>query len=238
MFKRTVVASIVLFAIATLLVVLMTAPSSASERQAYHDLEALANPKDPELADTPYSGSQKRTKGVKDIWYNETGQRLHFRISSTSSELSFRKNNEKAEIIEDMQGVICIMQEQLYYLLPDGKECIAGDAGQYSPRGASPAHAAQPLTINPEELTPMQQFRYITAEDATYNYQTGLFIADQVKIGRYSTQGHDIPPDTKNSTTLMTGEARAITFSLAGENLNFRAEHLRATFFSIKGGLM
>jgi hypothetical protein len=70
-----------------------------------------------EHGDTLYQGNQIRSDVTKDIWFipSAKSERLHFRIKSDSSQLSFLQNGKDSEIIENLQEMKGIMQESLEF---------------------------------------------------------------------------------------------------------------------------
>ena len=64
---------------------------------------------------TPFAADQKRLGVRKDIWFTQEDQsRLHFRIDSNSSTLTLLPQDDKVDMIENLEGVRCWMQDKLY----------------------------------------------------------------------------------------------------------------------------
>jgi len=58
--------------------------------------------------------SQKRFEVCKDIWFSEEGnQRLHYRIESAASSLNLQPVRNKFEVIEQLHGMRCWMQDKI-----------------------------------------------------------------------------------------------------------------------------
>ena len=76
----------------------------------------------------------------------------------------------------------------------------------------------------------MQIIRYIEADKATYNYASQLFVAEDVKLWKYKLEGHEPPSDLSQTDFLMSGTARTVEFAFKGEQFDFQAHSLKATF--------
>ena len=57
---------------------------------------------------------QTREKVSKQIWYQDETP-LYCRIDSTNSELFLLDEHNTFEVVEELQNVVCLMQEELYY---------------------------------------------------------------------------------------------------------------------------
>lgn len=75
-----------------------------------------------------------------------------------------------------------------------------------------------------------QIIRVVDAENATYRYQTGQLVADDVKIARYRMPGHQLSNEFSRGFLLMKGDADFVTFSLGGKDVNLHAKTLNASF--------
>lgn len=86
-----------------------------------------------------------------------------------------------------------------------------------------------------EEERPMQKVRYLEAERASYNYNTQLFIAEEVKLWQYKLEGHTPPAMIEDTKPLMNATAHSVEFTLKGEKLDFTAHQMRAELNSREG---
>ena len=164
-------------------------PSSKQEYQQVVEAAAMS------AAIEPQRSTKQHRKGVKkDIWFMKEGERLQFHISSDESELLF----ENQEVIEKMKGMSCILQEELFYLTPDGQE----------------------------EAVPMQIVRYIEADNAVYHYQNDLLEAEDVKIFRYKLPGHHLVESFTEEPT-MRAIAKSVEISVLSKELSFKAKKMR-----------
>ncbi|HEY4832460.1 MAG TPA: hypothetical protein VIH61_07885, partial [Waddliaceae bacterium] len=75
---------------------------------------------------------------------------------------------------------------------------------------------------------PMQRVRYLEADQACYNYNSHLFVAEDVRLWKYQLEGHEPPTQFKKTHPLMHATAHSIEFSLRGKKLDFTAHQMRA----------
>jgi hypothetical protein len=76
---------------------------------------------------------------------------------------------------------------------------------------------------------PMQHVRYLEAKRASYNYNSHLFVAEDVKLWKYQLEGHAPPTTIEDRIPLMRATAHSVEFTLKGEKLDFIAHQMRAT---------
>ncbi len=108
--KQLVVFSLVWVAI-SLFVGLMLFRVTEEDIEAYQELVESSRP----VSKTVLSQSKQLREGVvKEIWYHGRSP-LCIRIISALSELCFSQQNGEMEVVEQLQGVECWMQEKLYY---------------------------------------------------------------------------------------------------------------------------
>ncbi|MBS0614962.1 MAG: hypothetical protein JSR58_00230 [Verrucomicrobia bacterium] len=63
----------------------------------------------------PVAADQKRHGVRKEIWFTQDDKsRLHFRIDSKASTLTLLPQDDKVDMIENLEGVRCWMQDKLY----------------------------------------------------------------------------------------------------------------------------
>jgi hypothetical protein len=198
----------------------------------YQNLKEAANPVQSEEHSNTYVAKQKRIGIQKDILFTEGEGRLQFRLTSTHSELVLDHHDEQNEIMENLHNIKCIMQEELYYLLPTGQEAVKLLNSKVLIRNADQEKPESWIPISSPGIKPMQIIRYIEAEEASYYYQSGKFVADQVKIFRYEVPGHTLIEPMKNNDLIMKGTAQSIEFSIMDKEINFKANQFKASFFS------
>lgn len=68
------------------------------------------------------ASDQKRKSVRKDAFFTQSdGVRLHYRIDSESSTLYLLPTGHKVDIVEDLKGIRCFMQEKLF-MTPDTQQ--------------------------------------------------------------------------------------------------------------------
>lgn len=196
----------------------------SKDKKEYWQLMADANPAHATAPSTPYIAKQQHRQAHKDIWFNDKGQRLHMYLRSADSELVLDHHDNTTEVVEHMYRVKCYMQEEIYYVLPDGREVEYRSNGQLRLR-----HGTQEnLVFDSKKLKPMQIIRYMEAEKAAYYYHGDRFVADQVQISQFSVAGHSLIESISGLKPLMSGIAKSAEFSLVGNDLHFKAHQLKA----------
>jgi hypothetical protein len=80
-----------------------------------------------------------------------------------------------------------------------------------------------------EEGKPMQRVRHMKAIRACYNYNTHLFVAEEVKLWKYQLPGHSPPTHIDETNPVMRATAHSVEFTLHGNKLDFTAHQMRAT---------
>ncbi len=64
----------------------------------------------------------------------------------------------------------------------------------------------------------MQRIRYLEAKKASYNYNSHLFIAEEVKLWKYEIGGDRLPLEKPEVVAVMQATAKSIEFSLKGRS--------------------
>ncbi len=201
------------------------------DAKKYHELMADAGVKNDESQTNPYQSKQQRHQVQKDALYMQGANRLRLRIIAADAQMVLDHSDEETQIVEHMQDVTCYMQEELYYLLPDGREATLQDNGKLLIKKTDPQDPASWVEITLKQIKPMQLIRLMKAETASYYYKTELFLADKVAISRYAILGHELPNSLKNEKLLMKGTAAQVHFFLNGKDLNFQASQLKASLY-------
>lgn len=183
---------------------------------------------------TPYTARQERQGVQKDFFFSKGKERLQIRLKAETAQLILDQKDVQTQIIEKMQKVKCFMQEELYYLMADGREVVWQPNGQFLLKQADPKDPSSWLTLNPSELFPMQVVRFLEADEAEYYYKDGRFVGEEVKISRYILEGHQLQ-EIAQGHLLMKGVAGKVEFSFNGpeKELQFSAEKLKSTFFDL-----
>ncbi|MBN9378454.1 MAG: hypothetical protein BGO14_08150 [Chlamydiales bacterium 38-26] len=209
-------------------------PSDIAE---YHQLVADAELSHSTADASPYKARQERKGVCKDLIFHKGPQRLQIRIDAAAAQLVLDHQEIHTSIVEHMQKVKCYMQEELYYLLPDGSEALLQPNGKLLVRQSDPLDPQSWYSLEDPRIQPMQIMRFLEAEEAEYYYKSDRFVADSVKVTRYAASGHELMQDLTQAKILMKGFAQKVEFSLQGPQteLQFQAHHLKATFFDLEG---
>lgn len=193
----------------------------------------LVNIEKPAPAFNPYVIKQQREGVAKDFFFVEKSkpERYQLRLLYSHSDIVLDRQEEQTEIVEKMKNVRSIMQEELYFVLPDGSEAFKQTNGKFMLRHNNGTHEIVDESKLDTEKVPMQIIRYLVADNATYHYKTNLFTANQVSLSRYKIPSHQLVDSIDGFTPLMVGLAEKVEFSLGGQSLNFKAYKFKATFF-------
>lgn len=207
-------------------ITLMLNPYSNEE---YNSLMSASGFKKDETKKEAYQINQEREHVQKDITFLKKGDEMHFRLLADSAKLIFDHQGLKTEIAEHMKHVTCYMQEDFYYLLPDGREAEKKEDGTIGLKNSS-------LKIDLQDLKPMQIIRKMEAEEGIYYYKSDFFITKNVKIERFLIEGHEFLKETASEKKIMSGIAETAEFCLQGKNLDFKAYKLKAVFHESRDG--
>lgn len=232
--KSYIAIVIVVFVVSAGMLLFYQKITSSENLESYHNLVAAANPINSNFKVSPYKAHQERKGIQKDIGCVQGTDRLQIQLSSTDSLLVLDNQESGLEILEKMHNVKCMMQEELYYLLPDGREAVKHEGGKLILRNQRSGQESSWIDPNMPGIEPRQRLRYLEADYATYYYNSEKFAADHVKIYRYDIPSHDIPETITTMKPTLSGTAESVVFSLADKNVNFTATKLKATFFEQK----
>lgn len=173
------------------------------------------------------SSEQMRKKVVKELWWGEVNP-LYLRIECSNSKLLAMKEKEKYEVMEKMKGVKCLIQEELFYLLPDGRRAHFNEEGEVVVK-----EEGRELLLDPtlKTLIPMQEIRYVEAKEGYLSYSKLEFIGEEVTVYRYRLRGHTPPPFCFDQyTPLATGQGKRVVFHFKEGKVDLRLEGMKATF--------
>lgn len=231
-FSRSVTVAFLVFFLLIVFLWLKIGNYDAADQIAFQELMQSRDD-----VENNYTSRQHRVGVQKDVLYSENGQHLQLRLKSTHAELALDHHGGQTEVVENMYGVICYIQEELYYKLADGREVIRQLDGRFLLKGADPKE--QDSWINPKEtpLQPMQVVRRVDADTAVYYYKNSQFLAENVKVSRYVAAGDTIEQASISTEPLMDGVASWVEFSLGGKEINFKANQLKAKFYGPGRGL-
>lgn len=211
--------SLVVFLLLALLGVIFWRLAFVTENdvQEYKRLTADAESSRSSAQGTPYTARQERQGVQKDMFFYSGSNRLQIRLIADKAQLVLDHQDAHTYIVEQMQKVKCFMQEELYYLLPNGQEALLQPNGQLLLRSAHAKDQAAWLSLDTPGLQPMAIIRYIEADEAEYHYKDDRFVAHLVKIIRYAVPGHQLKEIDEQAKPLMKGAADKVEFSLDGK---------------------
>ncbi len=155
--------------------------------------------------------TEHRRKGVVKELFSEHFIPENVRVFSETSELYFVGEGKNIEIIEEMQNVLCLFQEELLYLLPNGKKIGVEETP-------------------PQGSIPLQRLCLIEAENATFYYGSNNLLAQKVKMQKYETNGHALPSNLTSLTPIMEGEAHTVEVGFYKGEISLAASPFKAIF--------
>ncbi len=77
--------------------------------------------------------------------------------------------------------------------------------------------------------SPVQQMRYLEAEEGVYRYTAQQFLAQSVALSLYRIQGSDIPNNLSPYKPFLSGIAQDVSFAVTGKTPQFKAQHFKAS---------
>ncbi|MBT3394144.1 MAG: hypothetical protein HN411_03415 [Waddliaceae bacterium] len=223
--KLAAIIAFIIILVAFFIVKISVISDGDSER--YHSL-IMSSEASPEQK-VYHVGSQHRHDVTRDYWFEDVNNTLmHCRISYANSELSIIYSDEDSpKLIEKMHDVTISMQEELYYILPDGREAVKQSNGFLLVRDGDPDDSESWFSDDTPGLITMQRIRHLDSAEAVYYYNTETFDAQSATFSIVIDKGHDISASSKDATLLMEGIADSVTFSLKKNAINFHAKHLK-----------
>lgn len=205
-----------------------------NDQQAYSEIASLSNLNSQE-APSPQSckANQHRENVVKVLITQKDETRLIFKILSDLSYLTYSERQEGKELVEKMQNVLLLMQEELYYQLPDGRKAHRQSNGSFLIDHCDPSLPNSWVDLADKKIKPMQIVRSVLADEGTYSYHTNNLLADELQFKRFVIEGHSL--DDFNGKidpkVLLTGQAKHAEFSPSNKESPFKMDHLKATMF-------
>lgn len=185
------------------------------------------------IPETSYTLNQSRQRVRKDIVFVEGGDRKKLRLTSAKADVIVDKVNRNTMVDEKLMDVCCWMQEEVYYKLQDGREAKRQPDGKLLLRKSKPEEAEEWIDETMVQAEPWQKLRFMQADVAYYSYSSEILDAEQVRILRYQLPGHELPDSIEGLIPMLDGVADAVSFSLGGKELNFKATKFKATVNSM-----
>jgi hypothetical protein len=169
---------------------------------------------------------QTRWDVVKKMWQTKGPLRRTFQIQGTRSDLGVYLYKAETHLIETFYNAKGVLQQDLFYTLPDGTELQLMDEGRYCKRNHGsgedfPVH-------DPSLLEPKQNCKYFEARSAIYDFHTHVFVLHDVTFWTYTLSGHEVQ-QRPNVACESIGVAKSMTIhpnNIYGP-LSFCAEDLK-----------
>ena len=178
---------------------------------------------------------QEKEQIQKDLFFKKEGHSLQVRILADKAELVFDQNEKKGEVLEKFYQMKCIMQEEIYYRLKDGRELLPKQLKGYLVKNSDPKQESSWIAQLPDEARPMQVLRVFEADEALYFHKENILKARDVNIYRHVVEGHQLHPLTENAEPLLKGVAERVECELKGSEPHFEAFQLKMSLY--KGAL-
>lgn len=185
----------------------------------YEKLTREANPRPIDLTQSSFTTTQEHHQMHKEIRYFRERHPLLARIHSVDAQLVLEHKDHNIEVSERMNDITAFMQEELFYLQPDGREIA-----QLSDASWIDRNSKKPLEITPDLTKPMQLVRYIKAHNGTYFYQQDSFLGENVEIMQFVAPGHALIDSVAELQPIMKGRAKTVEFTLIDNDLCFHAD--------------
>lgn len=171
--------------------------------------------------ENPYSAKQERYKIVKEFYLEgDRKEKRLVRLKSKTSSLFYEQKAGGKEIVEKMSDVLCVMQEDAYALLSDGRKAYKQANGQFLVQNEI---CEPPFNLR-------QDIQRIRCSHAIYHYQTQVLDAENVIVERYSLPGEYLPNDFEQLEPFFLSTAKNAVFSFKN-GITFNAQNLEAAFY-------
>ena len=79
-----------------------------------------------------------------------------------------------------------------------------------------------------QNVGPMQQIRFLQAQEGLYRFTSQEFLAQSVDLSLYRLNGHELPTEMGKITPFLKGNAEDVSFAISGKNPQFKAQHFKA----------
>lgn len=230
-FRTPTYVSLFLLSLTIIFLTLHLGVIKETDRRTYHDIAALSNLNSTKTQQSAsYQANQNREQVFKEYIAENGPERLSFKLFCPISSLSYREKLDRKELIETMNEVTCLMQEELYYVLPSGQKAYRQPCQKVLIEHGDPDLPNSWLEANDPRLKPMQIVCRIIADQAVYSYHTNQLFAEALSIERFVLDGHALESIEKPRKLLMSGQAAHAEF-IPGKEITFKAENLKATLY-------
>lgn len=201
---------------------------SPEDGAAYHQLMQMSDSTQTKEEPTSYRSHQQRVGVSKQIFLQGRGDTLEVKLKSESSDLLMDFQHGRSEVVEKFENAKLFMQEEVYYLLSDGRQGFKQSNGHLLLRDADPSKPASWIK-DVSQAVPMQTIRFLEAKRAQYSYQSGCLFAEGVKLARYSLPGNRLSESQSGAKIVMGGTADTIEFSLHDNDFQLNAQKFKVS---------
>lgn len=222
-FLRATLTSLAILLIGSILLAWHLGIISEKDLQAYRELSSLSNLKSTDPKVEPYSAKQERYKIIKEFYLE--GDKKFVRLKSRTSSLVYEQKDGAKEVVEKMSGVVCMMQEEVYALLPDGTKACKQPNGKFLVSNANPEDAAS----WPDDFAIMQDILCVHCNQAYYHYQTQNLDAENVLAERFTIPGDSLPDDFEEFEAAFRCTAASAKIAL-NKTISFHASLVEANY--------
>jgi len=178
---------------------------------------------------------QLRERITKDFWYHDNeGEILRLSVQYDKSEITLSFDRGKPKILENMVNVTLVMQEDLYYLMPDGKRVIKDRNGEFYIVENNERKSLADEATSPQAY---QKVRYMKGAEALYDYQRKIFYIEDASFRIFDLPGHEFVEDFNSEEPSVYGKARKIELNIGSDKVDFKAEYIKLEILDSGGWL-
>lgn len=183
-----------------------------ADPEEYQKIMERANPTLQLEAGRPFKASQRRKGVQKNFWQVKENFHLVSQVNCEESDLVIEQKEGAQVIVEYMKGVLCLIQEELFYLDPSGNKI-------FDAKGSEPLGKVQ------------QTIRVIRAGRAKYHYSSEILEAEDVNMSLYTIPGRELPHSFNGFIPSMEGRAETLNLAIIEKELRFKADNFKGTLF-------
>lgn len=181
------------------------------------------------VEEAPYTARQKRYGVQKDFTYERNGMPLKVSLQSVEAELVLNRQEKATQLSENMRELRVLMQEELFYQFPDGREALLHSSGKLFFRNAPLDKSESWISFEKNDLQPMQVVRYLQADSGSYSYKSDKCTAQHVIVEKYIVTGHELRDNFEGAQVIMKGVADHVEFLMTGDDPHLTIHSLKAS---------
>lgn len=218
--KSPLIFHLSLFIMASIIILFLTMRITPEEQEKYRQImeEALS-----EQMPKEYQAKQQRSDIHRELLMTHKDSRTQTRLTAKRGILVLNQDANKPGFTEYLEGIACMMQEELYYQLPNGREFDRLADGSFVSRNKKTPLPHEEIAM----LAPMQTIRYIQANEASLDYRTNLLKTKQMSFARYSAPGHELPLEIEGLSPELVGTAISAEVTFKDSGPEFHAKQLQ-----------